>query len=172
MNEHRETKQTDTKHEVFRIGGYLKEVVTFYDRAGNVLHKVVNPLMVEFKPGDFLQIIVGSTLLAVPVMFTEEVWILGQSLSLERIIAINILSMIFISLFVYYNFYRFQLRGSVSHFIKRIFFTYAASFAVVGVLMMIIGKAPWMTDWVLAYKRVVLVALPASMSAAVADMIK
>jgi hypothetical protein len=43
---------------------------------------------------------------------------------------------------------------------------------VVGLLLTIIQKCPWGTDNLLAVKRILIVAFPASMSAAVSDTLK
>ena len=49
---------------------------------------------------------------------------------------------------------------------------YVMSLAVVDILQPLIGKCPWGIDNVLALKRIVIVALPASLSAAVSDALK
>lgn len=45
----------------------------------------VEPVMVEFYPRDVVQTLVGATLLAVPMAFTDEVWRIGAELSTGRI---------------------------------------------------------------------------------------
>ena len=166
-------KNIKTKKEVIRIAGKLKEVVLVHDEKGNLLHKIISPLMVEFYPRDLIQIIVGASILAIPVAFTEETWKLGESLPLAKVLSIMVLSLIFISIFVYYNFYRQEnIREHWDEFIKRVVSTYFIAFIVVAVILTLIEKAPWLTDHMLAIKRIILVAFPASMSAAVADMIK
>ena len=42
---------------------------------------------------------------------------------------------------------------------------------MVGLILTLIDKAPWSTDMILAIKRTALAAFPASMSAAVANML-
>jgi len=109
------------------------------------------------------------------VGFTEETWQLGEHLPWLNIFGLLSLSMIFIGAFVYYN-YHYQRHHPLKHhfkeFIKRIFSTYIFSFLVVAILMTLIQRAPWSTDMLLAVKRVIIVAFPASMSAAIADVIK
>lgn len=165
-------KDLNSKREVVRISGHLNEVVTAHDDDGNVLHKIISPLMVEFHQRDVLQVIVGATLLAVPMAFTEEAWGLGLSLPGINVIGIMILSIIFISSFVYYNYYRGDLRHHWSHFLKRVLLTYVISFLVVAVVLTLINLAPWYSDIVLTAKRIIIIAFPASMSAAVADFLK
>jgi hypothetical protein len=46
------------------------------------------------------------------------------------------------------------------------------SLIVVGVLLTIIENCPWQTDYILAIKRIIIVAFPASMSATIADVLK
>jgi hypothetical protein len=43
---------------------------------------------------------------------------------------------------------------------------------VVGVLLTVIEKCPWQTNYVLAIKRIIIVGFPASMSATIADVLK
>ena len=166
-------KNLTTKKQIIRVAGKLKEVVTVHDEKGNLLHKIISPLMVEFYPRDLIQIIVGASILAIPVAFTEETWRLGESLPLNKVLGIMFLSLFFILIFVYYNFYRKEhLREHWDELIKRVISTYIISLIVVASILTLIEQAPWITNHLLAIKRVILVAFPASMSAAVADMIK
>jgi uncharacterized membrane protein len=160
------------EEEIFRVGGKLKKMISVRDDAGNLLHNVVSPLMVEFYPRDLMQVIVGASLLAIPLAYTEETWNLGATLPLENIFVLLGLSVGFISLFIYYNSYKGVMKGHYLEFFKRVLSTYVFSFLVVSVILYLIQQAPWQTDALLAFKRVVIVSFPASLSAAVADMIK
>jgi len=128
--------------------------------------------MVEFRPRDLMQIIVGASILAVPVAFTEETWNLGAQLPLANVLALSVLSLLFIAFFVYFNFYRFVFKGHILEYCKRVVAIYVFSLLVVGVLLTIIQKCPWGTNNLLAVKRMLIVAFPASMSAAVSDTLK
>ncbi len=163
---------TEQTKKLVRIAGKLKELVVIKDDKGNVLHKILNPVMVEFYSRDMMQIIVGAALLAIPIAFTEEVWNLGLTLPLGNVLLISLLSLIFISSFVYYNFYRNRMKGQLFQFFKRVSAIYLGSFVVVALFLTLINRAPWQLDLLLAVKRCILVAFPASMSAAVSDMIK
>jgi uncharacterized membrane protein len=162
----------NTKYELVRIGGKLKEIVTTHDDKGTLLHKSIKTAKVEFYVHDFVQVIIGSMLLAIPVGFTQEVWELGAGLLWWKVLIISALSIFFISIFHYYNFYRNHFAKHQGEFWKRVVVTYLVALFVCGFLLLTIDKAPWLSDWTIAFKRTVLVALPASLSAAVADMIK
>jgi len=164
--------QSKTRYTVKRIEGRLHMITPIVDGAGKVLQHVVTPLMVELRRRDIMQIIVGASVLAIPVGFTEETWNLGERLPLANVLALTIISILFIAAFVYFNFYRNHLRGYVLEYVKRVIAIYILALIVVGVLLAIIDKTPWGTDGALAVKRIIIVAFPASMSAAISDSIK
>lgn len=160
--------------EIARIGraGILHSIIPVVDESGEIIQRIVKPLMVELKFRDLIQIFVGATLLAIPMSFTEETWKLGQSLPLLNIGILAALSIIFIAIFVYANFYHFYLKGFVFEYIKRVLAIYLISLLVVGFLMTVIQQCPWGIDNLLAIKRIIIVTLPASMSAVAVDAIK
>ena len=164
--------KSSSKVTIKRIGGYLHKVTPIIDSTGKVIHSIVTPFQVELKPRDLLQIIVGAYLLCVPVAFTEEVWVLSEELPMENILYIALMSVFFISCFIYYNFYRFNIKGHVFEYIKRIVATYGLSLLAVGLFLTVIMKCPWGVDNLLAIKRILLVAFPASMAATLSDTIK
>lgn len=165
-----EKQKMDTK--IKRIGGYLHRVVPIFDNAGKIINYSLTPLMVEFRPRDLMQVIVGASILAVPVAFTEETWKLAEILPLKNVISLSALSLFFIASFVYFNFYRFTFKKHVIEYFKRIIAVYILSLLVVGLILTIIQKCPWGENNLLALKRILIVAFPASMSAAISDTLK
>ena len=142
-------------------------------KSENLFGMFRDPLFHEFHLKDVLQVIIGASILAIPVGFTKEVWDLGSSLPITNIFGFLFLSLIFISLFTYYHYHKEHgLKKHHKHFIKRVVLTYVLSFFVVAVILVLIQKAPWQTDWILTFKRIVLVTFPASMSGTIADVIK
>lgn len=164
--------ESAAKITVKRIGGYLHRVVELVDSTGKVISTVVSPFMVELKPRDILQIIVGATILAIPVGLTEETWILGKELPLRNVVWLGIISISFLSAFIFFNFYRFNIKEHFWEYIKRVAATYGLSLIVVGVLLTVIDKCPWGADNLLAIKRIIITTLPASMSATLSDTLK
>lgn len=165
-------KEPNSKYKIKRIGGYLHKIIPVVDNTGKVINTIIAPFMVELKPRDIIQIIVGATILAIPVGLTEETWILAQELKIENVLSLGILSVLFISLFVYFNSYRFNLKKHISEYIKRVLATYLLSLFVVGLLLTIIEKCPWGVDNLLAIKRIIITAFPASMAATISDNMK
>jgi len=160
------------RRHLIEVDGVKKELLVFHDGKGNILHKIISPLIVEFSPKDVLQVIIGATLLAIPVGYTEEAWNLGAVLPNINILFIMLLSILFISSFIYHSHYKDKLKNHKLQFITRILSTYIISFLVVSTLLTLIDKAAWSADIMLSFRRVVLVTFPASMSAAIADVLK
>lgn len=126
-----------------------------------------------FSLKDILQIVIGATILAIPVGFTEETWRLGESLPWLNVLGLLLMSVLFIALFVYYNYHRRQkLNKHWGEFLKRVVSTYVFAFIVVAVILTLIQRTPWATDMALAFKRIIIVTLPSTMSAAVADVLR
>lgn len=155
-----------------RINGYLHRIVPVADKSGKIISYALKPIMLEFKPRDIMQVIVGSAILAIPVSLTEEAWNLGEMLPMVNISLIAFLSLIFIGVFVYFNFYKVTLKGYVFEFIKRVIGTYLISLLVVALILTLLQKCPWGVENVIAIKRIVIVAFPAAMSGTLSDTIK
>ena len=168
MDENIQVRQSTTK----RIGGYLHKVVPIADKSGDIISYALKPLMVEFKPRDIIQVAVGSAMLAIPVALTEEAWNLGASLPNLNVALVGIISLLLIGLFVFFNFYRHNIKGHGWEFVKRTLGTYLISLVVVAVILTILEKCPWGVDNALAIRRMVIVAFPAAMSGTLSDMIK
>ena len=160
------------KSEVKRINGYLKEVVTFFDASGKPLSQVMNPLMTELKPRDILQIFVGAFLVAAPLCFTEEVWTLSVELKRLNVYALGLISYVTAALFIYFNFYRYRLRGNFVEFIKRIVATYAITTSSIIFILLLIDKLPIETQPFVAIKRVIIIGFPALFGAVISDNLK
>jgi uncharacterized membrane protein len=167
-----ENKSEPKTTKVQRIGGYLHRVVPIKDDQGKVIDYFLKPFMVEFRPRDLLQVLVGATILAIPLAYTEETWVLGQEMPASNVAALALVSLVFMGAFVYFNFYRFNFRGHGFEYFKRVLVTYSVALIVVGLILTLIQKAPWQADLALAVKRTVIVAFPASMSATISDVLK
>lgn len=158
--------------EIKRINGYLKEVVTFFDSSGKPISQVINPLMVELKPRDILQIFVGAFLVASPLSFTEEIWQLSVSLNKNNAYALGFISFIVSALFIYFNFYRYKLRGHLLEFIKRVIATYVISISSIILILVLIDKFPIVETPYVAIKRVIIIGFPTIFAAVITDYLK
>lgn len=166
-----EEKKPRRNPTIRKLGGRLHRVVPVLDSAGRLIQYAVSPLKVELRQKDVLQVIVGASLFAVPVGFTEEIWGLASSLPTLNIAAVASLSLILVATYVHFNFYRGLLREHLGSYLMRVAVIYLLSLSIVAIFLTLIDRAPWLTDPLLATKRVLLVGFPATMSAAISDAI-
>ncbi|MEM1109209.1 MAG: DUF2391 family protein [Planctomycetota bacterium] len=155
-----------------RINGYLHRVVPIFDRAGQVVNYAIHPVMVEFRPRDVAQVMVGAVILGVPVMLSDEAMTAAANLPRNNIVAIALLSVGFIAGFVYFNFYRNQFKAHAGQYVKRVLVTYFLTLLVVAGMLQLFELSPWGEDPILALRRTLLVAFPASLFATIADTVK
>jgi uncharacterized membrane protein len=120
---------------------------------------------------NLIQVIVGATVLAIPIAFTEETWKLGETLPNINVFGLLALSVLFVCLFAYRNYRKRGIPFFIDDFFVRVTATYVFAFLVVAIVMTLIQRAPWDIDLLLSIKRVIIVTFPASMSAAIADTI-
>ena len=161
----------ESKYEkyVHRVDGQLYESFVIKDDDGKKIQQIDIPLKVELKIQDVLEILVGASILAVPVAFTEEVWNMGNDLGWFNIILLNFVCLIFMGSFMYFKGYRNRLEMYRNEYLKRLISTFFLSVLIVAILLTIVGKCPWITDPDLALKRILIGSFPASMSATVTD---
>jgi uncharacterized membrane protein len=138
----------------------------------NFLQNIITPIFPKFNISDILQVIIGASVLAVPVGFTEETWKLGESLPWINVIGLLALSILFLAMFSHFHYHRSNVERKWDVYFSRVTLTYAFSFLVVALILTLIQRAPWQTDFYLSIKRIIIVTFPSSMSAAIADTLK
>lgn len=159
------------RREIQRVGDRLHTVTEVTDENGRVIDRVSTPLRVEFKLEDVAQLLTGALMLAVPVALTEEVWVLGEELPAIRIYLIAGLSLAVNAFFVKMLFYPGELWVFRTEFFKRVFVGYAIAFAAALIMLSLVDKGP-IYDPILAMRRAVIIALPASFAATAMDYIR
>ena len=155
-----------------RIDGVLHLVREVRGEDGTVEYRVLAPLGVEFGLRDLAEIIVGATVLGIPVGYTEEVWVLGENLSVSHAIMICLASLIFAALFNYVTYYRDNSEGTTFDFVKRVVSSYLITVAVAATILFFVDKLPIVDKPWTAVRRTILVAFPATFSATVVDSLR
>ncbi len=128
--------------------------------------------MTRFNRSDIGELIIGANILAFPVAITSEIWDLSESISLINVSIIALASCIFLSIFIYYHHSKMSEDNIANFEVKRIVATYLVTLLVSATVLMMLAKLPVLTDPLVALKRVILVAFPASFSATVVDSLK
>lgn len=118
---------------------------------------------------DIVQIAIGAFALAVPISFTEEAWEISITLPFYNLLLVFVLSMVFLGIYAYYSVFQKQVSKRYDIFILRIFIAYFISALVVALVLLALNKLPIIDEPVIALKRLILIAMPASMGAIVVD---
>lgn len=122
-----------------------------------------------FNLEDVSQVFVGSFVLAVPISFSEEAWSLSKTLPMANIALLFILSIVFLAFFAYEGVFQSDVQYRMPVYIARIVIAYSISMLVVALVLLALDKLPVLSDPVIAFKRLIIIAMPASMGAIVVD---
>jgi len=126
-------------------------------------------MKLSFNIEDASQLIIGAFALAVPISFSEESWRLGETLPTENLFLIFVISILFLSFFAYESIFQGNIKNRVSSFVLRIIIAYLITIFVVSIVLLAIGKLPLFLDTAIAIKRLIVIAMPASIGGIVVD---
>ncbi|WP_163339049.1 DUF2391 family protein [Desulfopila sp. IMCC35008] len=118
---------------------------------------------------DISQISIGAFAIAVPISFSEEAWKLGESLPNANLLFIFILSIIFLSFFAYQSIFQGEVENRIAVFVIRIVIAYFITGCIVALVLFSIDKFPIGSEPLIAFKRLIVITMPASMGAIVVD---
>ncbi|GGQ14632.1 DUF2391 family protein [Shewanella litoralis] len=127
------------------------------------------PVKPTFNAEDIGQIAVGAFALSVPIAFSEEAWRLSASLPTLNLVLVVFLSLAFITIFAYQSVFQGNIVKRRRAFLLRVVAAYLLTLLVVGIVLLALNKLPLMTEPILALKRIILIAMPASMGAIIVD---
>lgn len=122
----------------------------------------------SFNFEDFIQIVIGSSLLVAPIAFSEEAWNMSKSLPLTNVVFLMILSIFFIGLYVFQGIFSGDIKHRIPVYISRIFIDYSITLFVVFIILIALNKIPFDTP-IIAIKRVIIIGFPASLVGVVLD---
>lgn len=126
-------------------------------------------MKLNFNTEDAGQLIIGSFALAVPISFSEELWKLSATLPFENLLVIFMISIIFLSFFAYGSVFQGDIKNRIFIFVFRIIIAYLVTILVVSIVLVSIGKLPLLTETAIAIKRLIIIAMPASVGGIVVD---
>ena len=126
-------------------------------------------MQLSFNAEDAGQVTIGAFALAVPISFSEEAWNLGDTLPMINLLLVFILSISFLGLFTFGSVFQGNIRYRVPVFIFRIVIAYLLAAFVVSLVLLSLNKFPIIDEPLLAFKRLILITMPASMGAIIVD---
>jgi uncharacterized membrane protein len=118
---------------------------------------------------DLSQVIIGSSVLSVPIAFTEEAWNLSKTIPMLNLGVIVILTLSFIGMYAFKGIFQGHIKQRKTTFVKRVLIDYGVTLLVVIVVLFALNKFPISENPLIALKRVIIISFPASMGAIVVD---
>ncbi|WP_430815284.1 DUF2391 family protein [Carboxylicivirga sp. RSCT41] len=118
---------------------------------------------------DLSQLIIGSSVLSVPIAFTEEAWNMSRTLPAINLVVVFTLSLSFISIYAFRGIYEGKVKNRIRTYIFRVLFDYFVTVCVVIIVLFALNKLPILSDTYIAIKRIIIISFPASMGAIVVD---
>ena len=94
---------------------------------------------------------------------------LAANLPMVNLVLVVVLSLSFIALLAYQSVFQANIKARVWVFWLRILLAYALTLLVVSVVLLALDKWPLLSEPLLALKRTLLIAMPASMGAIIVD---
>ena len=104
---------------------------------------------------DISQLIIGASVLSVPIAFTEEAWNLSKTLPLVNLIVVVLLSLAFISIYAFRGIYEGKVKNRIVTYLSRVFIDYGVTLCVVVIVLFALNKFPILADTSIAIKRVI-----------------
>lgn len=122
-----------------------------------------------FNAEDASQIAIGAFAMAMPIAFTEEAWRMAETLPVINFIFLALLSVFFLTHYAYYSLFQGDVERRLVGYIVRIIAAYAITLLVVGCVLFALNKFPILTETAVALKRLIIIAMPASLGAIIVD---
>ncbi len=126
-------------------------------------------MKISFNLEDASQVAIGAFALAVPISFSEEAWKLGETLPLTNLLMVFILSIAFLGIFAHEGVFQGNIKYRVPVFLWRIAIAYTITAIIVALVLFSLNKFPLLTDTLVAFKRLIIITMPASMGAIIVD---
>jgi uncharacterized membrane protein len=118
---------------------------------------------------DLSQLIIGASVLCVPIAFTEEAWNLSRTMPILNLGIIIFLTLLFIGIYAFRGIFQGQIKKRKGTFVMRVLIDYAVTLVVVIVILFALNKFPIQIEPLIALKRTIIISFPASMGAIVVD---
>lgn len=94
---------------------------------------------------------------------------MAESLPTMNLVFLGLLSLLFLTLYSYYSLFQGDVERRIISYVVRIVTAYLITLVVVASVLFSLDKLPLITDTVVALKRIVIIAMPASLGAIIVD---
>lgn len=122
-----------------------------------------------FNIEDGSQIAIGAFAMAMPIAFTQEAWNMAETLPLGNLLLLALLSLFFLTQYAYFSLFQSNIKYRMFAYLIRIGMAYLITLFVVSLVLLALNKFPVMDEPLIALKRLIIIAMPASLGAIIVD---
>jgi uncharacterized membrane protein len=127
------------------------------------------PAEPQFRWRDLAEVAIGASIIAFPIAVTEEIWNLGSDLSLARVLVVAAVSFVLLAAAIYLVHHHDDFPLTHRGFVVRVAATYSVTLLISACMLIAIDQFGLFEDPVVAVKRAIIVAFPASFAATLVD---
>lgn len=124
---------------------------------------------VQFVRRDIAEIAVGACVMAFPAATAQEIWDLGEELTVLRVLLFGLASLFFLGVLVFLLHHGPEVPADRGVFLRRLLSTYGLTLVIAALLLFGIDQLDLFGHPLVAIRRTVLVAFPACFAATVVD---
>lgn len=123
----------------------------------------------KLRARDVAELTIGAGVMGFPMAMTEEVWNLSSEFTLPRILLISLATILVIGALVWYLYQHGEPPEKRQNFMLRVLVGYGLTLLISAGLLFMIDRLELASDPILALKRTILVAFPASFGGTAVD---
>ena len=130
---------------------------------------MAEPARPRIRWNDLAEVALGACIIGFPVAASEAVWSLSLELSIGRVLTWAVVTVLILSAVVY-SIHRDD-RSTLSHtfYLSRVAMTYSLTMLISAMLLLGVDRLDLFHDPIIALKRTIIVAFPASLAATLVD---
>jgi uncharacterized membrane protein len=133
-----------------------------------LFEEVIDDALPHFKLKDIMQVIAGATVFTIQVALAAEAQSIATGMHWASVLSLAALTVTFVGVFTYFHYHHHRTIKYWGLMLKRTAWTYVISCLTVLTILAIIGEVD-IFNVLASINLIVLVALPASVSAVIAD---
>jgi len=118
---------------------------------------------------DFIQVILGTIILATPIILTEEATTISQNIPIYKVGMLIFISFVLNSLFIFYGVYEGVVNSKLPKFIARIFINYFLTIFTVCAIIFLLNFNNHFENLKHFFNFIILVSFPSSLAGVVID---
>ncbi|MFT7035159.1 MAG: putative membrane protein [Cyclobacteriaceae bacterium] len=97
--------------------------------------------------------IIGSTILTIPITFTEEAWRLSETLSIINLVGMFFMSIAFLAMYTYHGIFQGGIKNRKGTYLWWIFVDYLVTHTVVCLILLVLNKLCILNEASIAFSR-------------------